>query len=537
MANSVGGRPAIDMDKFRLRRFVERLIEMGEVEVHDAPVPLTRLSTVIEGTSKAVLFRHAGPERVEMVAKTAGNRRRLAAAFGVAEGKEGDEYQRRLADDGGKVVEVPSGEAPVHQVKLTGGQVDLARLPFHPQHANDGSCYMSSAIDFTVDPQTGRRNVGCRRLSLRNRTECGTNVTAPSDLKRIYTAAVARGERLPVSFTVGTHPLDLVAATTRLPGDELARMAAFRGAALPVVKSLTNDILVPADAEMVLEGYLDERGYVEPEGPFGEYMGYYGAIHMDPVFHCTAITMRSDVLHHTLLHGSALVMDQTDSTVITAMRGEVEAMEILRRVVKEPIAVSSRSFAGGSSGLRVSIRQSRSGEARDAIKALFDGIHRIKNVWVFDEDVDIEDERMVEWAFGTRFQAHRDLIVFHGIKGMTMDPSLNGEKVGAKAGFDCTFPVERKGQLPIVRCAAKSFTGPARWQTVEQALGQQPMFYADIVEGLGSDDGREVACRLDELRVKGRLGRDRDGRYHLIEGKPGVTGIVGDLYHDPNDGA
>ena len=85
-----------------------------------------------------------------------------------------------------------------------------------------------------------------------------------------------------------------------------------------MVKSLTNDILVPADAEMTLEGYLDERGYVEPEGPFGEYMGYYGAIHMDPVFHCTAITMRSDALHHTLLHGSAFVLDQTDSANIAA---------------------------------------------------------------------------------------------------------------------------------------------------------------------------------------------------------------------------
>ena len=111
---------------------------------------------------------------------------------------------------------------------------------------------------------------------------------------------MARGEKLPVTFTVGAHPLDFFAATTRQPGDELALVASFRGEPAPVVKSLTNDILVPADAEMTLEGYLDERGYVEPEGPFGEYMGYYGAIHMDPVFHCTAITMRRDVLHHTL---------------------------------------------------------------------------------------------------------------------------------------------------------------------------------------------------------------------------------------------
>ena len=62
------------------------------------------------------------------------------------------------------------------------------------------------------------------------------------------------------------------------------------------------------------------------------------------------------------------------------------------------------------------------------------------------------------------------------------------------------------------------------------------MFYADIVESLGSEDGREVACALDELRQAGKLGRDRDGRYHLQHGKPGVTGIVGELYHDPNEG-
>ncbi len=528
-------KSTIDLEKFRLRRFVERLTEMGEVEVHDEPVALTQVSSIIERTSKAVLFRKAGPEQAELVAKTAGNRRRLAAAFGVSEAALGDEYLRRLHDTH-EVTEIPSGDAPVHQVKLTGKDVDLTRLPFHPQHAHDGSCYMSSAIDFTVDPQTGRRNVGCRRLSLRNRTECGTNVTAPSDLKRIYTGAVARGERLPITFTVGAHPLDFVAATTRTPADELARIAGFRGEALPVVKSLTNDILVPADAEMTLEGYLDEHGYVEPEGPFGEYMGYYGSIHMDPVFHCTAITMRRDVLHHTLLHGSALVMDQTDSNNITAMRCEAEAWEILRKVVKRPIAVSSRSFAGGSSGLRVAIDQSRDGEARDAVKALFDGIHRIKHVYMFDDDIDILDERQIEWAMGTRFQAHRDLMVFTGMKGMTMDPSLNGEKTGAKAGFDCTMPVARKGEIPMTRCAAKSFKGPARWQTVEQALETQPMYYADIVEGLGSDDGREIACRLDELRVKGRLGRDRDGRYHLVSAKPGVTAIVGDLYHDPNDG-
>ncbi|HEY2533830.1 MAG TPA: UbiD family decarboxylase [Xanthobacteraceae bacterium] len=532
----MGHATAIDFDKYRLRSFVTRLIELGEVEIHDRPAPLTGLSTVIEGTDKAVLFKKAGPEQVELVAKTAGNRKRIAAAFETSEEKLYDEYFKRLANPQ-PLVEVPSADAPVHAIKITGEHVDLTKLPFHPQHAYDGSCYLSSAIDYSVDPATGRRNVGCRRLSLRNRTEAGTNVTAPSDLKRIYTACVARGEKLPVTFTVGAHPLDFFAATTRQPGDELALVASFRAEPAPVVKSLTNDILVPADAEMTLEGYLDERGYVEPEGPYGEYMGYYGAIHMDPVFHCTAITMRSDVLHHTLLHGSAFVLDQTDSANITAMRTEADAMRILKSCVREPVAVYLRQVSGGANTLRVSIKQRTYGEARSAIAALFGGIMRLKHVYVFDEDIDIHDDRQVEWALGTRFQADQDLIVLEGMLGMTMDPSLNGRRTGAKSGFDCTKPFGRDGQIPLTRCAAKVFKGPARYQNVEQALAAAPMFFSDIVESLGSEDGREVACALDELRQSGRLGRDRDGRYYLHQSKPGLTGIVGELYRDPNAGA
>jgi 2,5-furandicarboxylate decarboxylase 1 len=526
----------IDMEKYRLRRFVERLIVMGEVEIHDEPVPLTGLSAVIEGTERAHLFRKAGPEQVEIVAKTAGNEKRLAAAFDTSQDKLYEEYFKRLADPQ-PVVEVPSGEAPVHQVVFADKNVDLTKLPFHPQHAYDGSCYLSSAIDYTVDPATGRRNVGCRRLSLRNRYEAGTNVTAPSDLKRIYSACVARGQRLPVTFTVGAHPLDFFAATTSQPGDELSLVATFRGEPAAVVKSVTNDILIPADAEMTLEGYLDERGYVEPEGPYGEYMGYYGAIHMDPVFHCTAITMRRDVLHHTLLHGSAFVLDQTDSGNISAMRTEARAMKILKETVREPVAVYLRAVSGGNNTLRISIRQRVYGEARAAIAALFGGIMRLKHIYVFDDDIDIRDDRQIEWAFGTRFQADQDLVILQGMMGMTMDPSLNGRRTGAKAGFDVTKPFGRESEIPLTRCAAKVFNRPARFQTIEQALASSPMFYADIVEGIGSDDGREVACALDALRQAGRLGRDRDGRYHLGLFQPGVTGIVGKLYHDPNEGA
>src|ERR1700758_628383 len=126
----------IDFDKYRWRRCVERLTDLGEVEIHDKPVPLTGLSPIIERTDKAVLFKKAGPEQVELVAKTAGNRKRLAAAFETTEDKLYEEYFRRLANPQ-PLVEVPSAEAPVHEIQITGKDVDLTKLPFHPQHALD----------------------------------------------------------------------------------------------------------------------------------------------------------------------------------------------------------------------------------------------------------------------------------------------------------------------------------------------------------------------------------------------------------------
>ena len=524
-----------DFEKYRLRTFVDQLIARDDVEIHDAPVALTAVAAIIEKTPKAVLFRQAGPERVELAAKVAASRERLMVALDATPDTVHEKLLTRIATPKTSV-EIPSNEAPVHAVQITGKDIDLSKLPFYPQHGLDGSCYISSGVDYVIDPVSGRTNVGSRRLALRNRTQAGTNVTAPSDLKRIYEGCVKRGERLPMSFTLGCHPLDFLAATTRQQGDEHHMVSALRGESAPFVKSLTNNILVPADAEIVIEGYLDERGYCEPEGPYGEYMGYYGSIHMDPVFTCTAITMRSDVMHMTLQHGSAFVLDQTDAACMTELRVEATAMRILKTVCQEPIAVSSRSLSGGAGTLRISIKQHRHGEARNAILAIFAAMLQVKHVYVFDEDIDPADDRQVEWAFGTRFQADEDIVMVTGMMGKAMDPSLNGRRTGAKAGFDCTMPFGRKQTVVLTRCAAKEFTGAARFQTVEQALESGPHFYSALVEGIGSSDGREVALALDELRSQGRLGRDADGRYHLAEGTPGMTAIVGELYHDPNKG-
>ena len=126
----------MDLDKFRLRNFVGKLAEFGELEVHEEPVALADLSYVVEQSSKAKLFKNVGAEHYEVAAATVGSRKRLAAALGVEPGHAVAEFARRL-ETAQPIVTIPSAQAPVHEVMKTGDQIDLTKLPFHPQHEYD----------------------------------------------------------------------------------------------------------------------------------------------------------------------------------------------------------------------------------------------------------------------------------------------------------------------------------------------------------------------------------------------------------------
>jgi UbiD family decarboxylase len=399
------------MNKFRLRSFVEKLIGLGEVDIHEEPVPLSELSRIIEATPRATLFRKAGPEQIEMVAAVCGGRGRLAAALGVDHRELPHEYMRRM-DNPQPVVEVPSREAPVHDVVLAGNDADLTKLPFHVQHEFDGGTYISSAIDYTVDPETGKTNVGCRRLMLRGRHKMRSNLTAPSDLKRIYLRCLERGERLNVSFVIGSHPLDYLAAGLRVPADEFGLVATLRGEPLPMVRGVTNDVPAPADAEMIIEGYFDELGYRELEGPYGEGYGYYGPAHIDPVFHVTAITKRQDALFQSLLH-SGRYLSRADSPNVGALNAEVAAWKALRSVRIEPVAVCAPTTTGRQQHVRVAITQRGPGQARIVISALF-AVARFKHVFVVDDDVDVFSDEQMEWAMSDESRVRLDGSVRQG---------------------------------------------------------------------------------------------------------------------------
>ena len=504
-----------DPEKFRLRNLAAKFEAIGELEVRDEQVDLSDLSRVIEATPKAVLFRKAGPENTELIAAVSGSRKRLAAAIGVPEPQAREELQRRVANPK-KAFRVSAGEAPVQQVVLTGADVDLTKLPFHVQHEWDGAPYISSGIDYTIDPLTGRSNVGSRRLMLRGKDRCGVNVTAPSDLRAMYLGCVERGERLPISLTIGAHPMDLMAATTRgAPGDEINRVGTFRGEDVAVVKCVTNDIYVPADAEVVLEGYFDERGYVEEEGPYGEYMGFYGPVHGDPVFHCTAITRRRDALYQTIKHGVGRKLAECDSVPMRQVLLEAEILTLLRQAGLAPTDVHIPGGPGASGHIRVAIRKNSDADARGAIAIILGAVRTAKHVFVVDPDIDIRSDTEMEWAMSARFQADKDIVVLSNMRVMPMDPSAPSRGIGAKAGFDMTFSIHRKQGVTSRVPEAPVIKGPARYQNARQAIEAKPMRFAEIMAAVGSRDGREVVLEIERLREDGLVRRNEDGEYYV----------------------
>ncbi|HEY2227711.1 MAG TPA: UbiD family decarboxylase [Xanthobacteraceae bacterium] len=504
----------IDFDRYRLRGFVEKLAAIGELETRPGTSKLTDIAGTLEANPKALLFEAAGRDGYPLVGNALGSRKRFAQAFGVAPPQLLPEILRRLRGKP-EFVEVTGAQAPVQEVVQTGAEVDLTKLPAHLQHGKDGGPYISAGMDFTVDPTTGLTNVGLRRFMLRGRATTGVDLVAPSDLRNIYLAALARGERLPLSVVVGGHPVDYFGATMRMPGDELSLLARLRDSTMPLVKCVSNDLRVPADAEWVLEGYLGEEGYAEPEGPYGEFLGYYGGVKTNPVFHVTAVTRRRDALFQTLTIGGR-TMSCTDTAQLCTLRTEVLIWRALETAIREPVAVYAPPATGGVYNVRIAMRQRVPGEARNAIAAAFGSLANAKNVFVVDPDIDIFSDEQMEWALATRFQPDRDFVCAGGFRTIPLDPSLAGASLGSKGGYDLTLPAgtaRLEAEIP----EPPHFKG-ARFASVEAALRDGPKFFEDLIAAVGSDDGREIVLALEELRRQGALQRDpTEGRYSLTK--------------------
>lgn len=430
-----------------LRDWLTHLAKTGRVATIDRSVALTHelaaIAKRLDGT-QAAFFTKPGRHDVPVVSGFMSKRSWIAEAMGVEESgllaRFRDAAEQPVPS---KVIE--PGAAACQQVVHTSG-IDLhALLPIPTHSEHDNGPYITAGLVIARNPRTGVQNVSINRIQVHGPDRMAI-LLLPRHLYAFQRAAEEAGDALDVAVAIGVDPLTMLAsqAITPIDHDELEIAGALHGAPLPVVKCVTNDVHVPAFAEIVIEGRILPN-VREPEGPFGEFPKYYSAREAREVIEVTAVTHRNDPIFHTIIPA------EMEHLLLGAIPREATLLSHLQR--SHPGVKDVHLSVGGVCRyhLWVQFEKKREGEAKNVILCAFGAHYDIKQVVVVDTDVDVHDPAEIEWAIATRFQADRDLVVIEGAQGSPLDPSTTVgqpedapphlQGVSAKMGLDATRPV------------------------------------------------------------------------------------------------
>jgi UbiD family decarboxylase len=312
---------------------------------------------------------------------------------------------------------------------------DLNELPILFHLPQDAGHYIASNVVITKDPELGRNMCYHRMLRLDSK-----HFTARIIENRGTHTAMSKTEGdLPIAICIGvSQAVHLAASMSPPPGvDELAIANAL--APTPLVKCITSDLEVPADAEIVIEARITKQQH--GEGPFMDLTETMDITRDQPVIEIDLVTHRRDPIFHALLPGGL------EHKMLMGMPREPTIFAEVNKVTR---CTGAAITPGGASWLHAVVQIDKQGpeDGRLAIEAAFNGHKSLKHVWVVDTDIDIYNPLEVEWAMATRFQADKDLMIMEKMPGSSLDPSgihVPGQKSRtAKLGLDCTIPWGRE---------------------------------------------------------------------------------------------
>ncbi len=345
-----------------------------------------------------------------------------------------------LAGVGAK--EVKPSKAPCQEVVVSGEELDLTRLPVLTTWPEDGGPFITLPLVVTRS-LSGRPNLGMYRLQVFDRATTGMHIHEHHDgAKNLREWAAAGHERMPVAVALGADPVTIFSATAPVPPviDEYLFSGILRGESVEVVKAVTSDLMVPAHAEIVLEGHVP-IGETRWEGPFGDHTGYYSLPDDFPVLHVEAITMRKDPIYPTTIVGRPPMEDcymakATERLFLPAVRAimpEVVDYDLPLEGVFHNCAIFQikKEFAGQA--FRVMNFAWSMGQMMFT-----------KFVIVVDEDVDCHDYSQVAWRCFNNVDPSRDVLISKGPLDR-LDHSSNFESFGFKMGIDATKPLPGEG--------------------------------------------------------------------------------------------
>ena len=405
---------------------VRRYVPDSALVVKEHVDPDTQRATEIlmEDQSRTVVFESlTGGKAVGNLFST---REKIAEAMGIAPGDITDVLSRAL-DCPAAVEEVK--DPAFRQVS---DKRDLTELPICKYYPGDGGRYVASGV--IVAEYGGKRNVSFHRMMIMDGKRIAVRLV-PRHLFTMHKDAKAKGEDLNVAICIGLPPEVMLAAatSTAYETDEMEIASAMHkmstGSPLRVGRT-DNGLLVPADADYVIEGRITSE--MEDEGPFVDITGSYDSVRSQPVIVADKIWTCEDPLMTLLIPGG------NEHFLFMGLPREPMIHRSVKQVVPKPHCV--RLTEGGCCWLNgvVSVTKNKEGDAVNAIMAAFSGHPSMKQVIIVDEDINIFDDREVEWAVATRFQANR-MVRIEGAAGSSLDPSSDGTTW--KVGIDATQPL------------------------------------------------------------------------------------------------
>jgi UbiD family decarboxylase len=346
-------------------------------------------------------------------------------------------------------------KGPVQENIFSDKQVDLYRLPIPTWTVGqDPAPYITAGCVVTADPDSGIRNVGTYRVELKGQREMGLFINYLQGGREHVEKNNKRGHPTPVAIVLGTDPTIGLVSVTRLPHnvDEIAVAGALRGAPVRVIKCATVDLEVPATAEIVIEGRIRPNEPVR-EGPFGEYTGYMGPESMSYMLDVSCISHRNRPLFQAFVSQ----MPPSESSCIRSTgRGSALYKHLVDDLHLPVCDVHLMECSGAAAYLVISIRKTHPAQPRVVMCAAWSFAPQFgKFTVVVDEDIDIRDLAMVNWAMSFRVQPERDVFIMPGMPAVSLDPSQAPEnivqqdptrRVSSKLGIDAT----RKHAFPGV---------------------------------------------------------------------------------------
>ena len=455
-----------------LREFITLLEKEGElVRIKTEVDPVLEITEIADRTLRsngpALLFENPKGHSIPLLANLFGNTKRIALAMGQNDISGLRDIGKLLAflkepspPAGWKdlwqnlpsyrnVLNMPARvtkNAPCQEVVIQSADINLNVLPIQTCWPGDIAPLITWPLVITKGPEKTRQNLGIYRMQLLGKNKLIMRWLSHRggaldfrDWQQIHPQ-----EKFPISIALGADPATTLATVTPVPDtlSEYAFAGLLRGSKTEVVKSLTNDLQVPATAEFILEGYL-EPNEVAPEGPFGDHTGYYNEVDNFPVFTVTCITHRHNPIYHSTYTGRP-----PDEPAMLGVALNEVFVPLLQKQFPEiqdfylpPEGCSYRMAI-------VSIRKQYPGHAKRVMMGIWSFLRQFmytKFIIVVDDDVDIRTWEDVIWAITTRMDPSRDTSIVENTPIDYLDFASPVSGLGSKMGLDATnkMPGER----------------------------------------------------------------------------------------------